>query len=123
MGTWDANRLAQVIGNLLGNALKYSPGPGKVEVSLTETPTHVRLGVTDSGIGIAADQLDAIFEPFSRGQNASAQHFPGLGLGLAVTREFVSEMGGRVWAESPGEGAGSTFIMELPRATDAEGQP
>ena len=123
MGTWDANRLAQVIGNLLGNALKYSPGPGKVEVSLTETPTHVRLGVTDSGIGIAADQLDAIFEPFSRGQNASDQHFPGLGLGLAVTREFVAEMGGRVWAESPGEGAGSTFIMELPRATDPEGQP
>jgi len=123
VGTWDGDRLAQVIGNLLGNALKYSPGAGKVEVSLTARPDKAELRVRDSGIGIAADQLDAIFEPFSRGQNASAQHFPGLGLGLAVTREFVSQMGGRVWAESPGEGAGSTFIVELPRTMDAEGEP
>ena len=123
VGTWDADRLAQIIGNLLRNALKYSPGDGKVEVTLLELPAHVHLRVTDSGIGIAADQLDAIFEPFSRGQNASSQHFPGLGLGLAVSREFVSQMNGRVWAESPGEGAGATFLVELPRTMDAEGEP
>ena len=115
IGVWDADRLAQVIGNLVGNALKYSPVDQPVEVVLTAEPTGVRLRIADSGIGIAKEQLDAIFEPFSRAPNASAQHFPGLGLGLAVSREFVFQMGGRIWAESPGEGQGSSFIIELPR--------
>lgn len=120
VGTWDADRLTQVIGNLVGNALKYSPGSETVDISLRQDALHARLAITDCGIGIAADQLDAIFEPFSRAHNASAQHFPGLGLGLAVSREFVVQMGGRVWAESPGEGAGSTFIVELPLNSDPE---
>lgn len=118
VGSWDQDRLAQVIGNLVGNALKYSPDDRPVEVSLTQGPARVRLRVTDAGIGIAADELDAIFEPFARAPNASAQHFPGMGLGLAVSRDFVVQMGGRIWAESPGEGQGSSFIVELPRSVE-----
>ncbi|MCV0402819.1 MAG: GAF domain-containing protein [Chloroflexi bacterium] len=114
-GVWDRARLAQVIGNLIGNALKYSPDDGNVEVEVTTREDVVRIRVTDSGIGIAAEQLDAIFEPFTRAPNAAAQHYPGLGLGLAVSREIVMTMGGRMWAESPGEGRGSTFTIELPR--------
>lgn len=115
LGWWDAGKLTQVLYNLVGNGLKYSPPHAAVDVSLDAHGTHVRVQVHDSGIGIAADQLDAIFEPFSRAPNASAQHYPGLGLGLAVSREIVGQLGGRIWAESPGEGRGCTFVVELRR--------
>lgn len=118
VGAWDPDRLGQVIGNLVSNALKYSPSPRPVKLSVTERATDVQLRVSDAGIGIAAGELDAIFEPFSRARNASAQHFPGMGLGLAVSRDLVVQMGGRIWAESPGEGQGSSFIVELPRTSD-----
>ncbi len=119
LGWWDAARLTQVIHNLVANALKYSPPGTAVEVSLAALDTKVTIRISDSGIGIAADQLDAIFEPFSRAPNASAQHYPGLGLGLAVSREIVTQLGGRIWAESPGEGRGSTFVVELRRGSPA----
>lgn len=119
IGLWDRARLAQVIGNLVGNALKYSPDEGDVEVEVTEARGRVRIAVTDAGIGIAPEQLETIFEPFSRAPNATERNLPGLGLGLAVSREIVITMGGRMWAESPGEGRGSTFVIEIPREIDA----
>lgn len=125
IGHWDAARLGQVVDNLLLNALKYSPGDRPVEVAVTRSGEHARLRITDEGIGIPPDELESIFEPFSRAHNASAQHFPGLGLGLAVSREIVTRLGGRMWAESEGEGRGSSFFVELdpgdpspPEATD-----
>jgi signal transduction histidine kinase len=120
LGWWDAGRLTQVIHNLVANALKYSPPKTSVEVSLTALEGHVVIRVSDSGIGIAPDQLAAIFEPFSRAPNASAQHYPGLGLGLAVSREIVGQLGGRIWAESSGEGQGSSFVVELQRGSASE---
>lgn len=113
IGQWDAARLRQVVDNLLLNALKYSPGDRPVKVALTREGRHARLRITDEGIGIPADELESIFEPFNRAHNASAQHFPGLGLGLAVSREIVNGLGGRMWAESEGEGRGSSFVVEL----------
>ncbi|MGI8999042.1 MAG: ATP-binding protein [Candidatus Limnocylindria bacterium] len=113
VGTWDVARLTQVVANVLGNALKYSPADAVVDVSLTEGTRTVLLRVADSGIGIPPDELEAIFEPFSRAPNASGQHYPGLGLGLAISREIVGQLGGRMWAESEGEGRGSSFFIEL----------
>ena len=100
----------------IGNALKYSPANGAVDVSVTEGPETTQFRVSDSGIGVAPDQLEAIFEPFSRAPNASAQHYPGIGLGLAISREIVERLGGTMWAESAGEGRGSVFIVELNRS-------
>ncbi|MDQ3688499.1 MAG: ATP-binding protein [Chloroflexota bacterium] len=120
VGAWDAARLTQVLGNVIGNALKYSPANGTVDVSLTAEPHTARFRVSDAGIGIAPDQLEAIFEPFSRAPNASAQHYPGIGLGLAISREIVDRLGGRIWAESVGEGRGTAFIVELPRSAPAD---
>jgi PAS domain S-box-containing protein len=121
IGIWDAARLGQVVDNLLLNALKYSPGEKAVEVSLTRSGNRARLQITDEGIGIPAGELESIFEPFSRAQNASAQHFPGLGLGLAVSREIVTRLGGKLWAESEGEERGSTFVVELETGHPADG--
>ena len=129
VGQWDATRLAQVVDNLLLNALKYSPGDRAVAVALTRDGQRARLRITDEGIGIPPDELESIFEPFSRAHNASAQHFPGLGLGLAVSREIVTRLGGSMWAASEGEGRGSSFFVELdpgdpspPEATDVGAQ-
>lgn len=116
IGAWDAARMTQVVGNVIGNALKYSPADGAVDVSVTEGSETARFRVSDSGIGVAPDQLEAIFEPFSRAPNASAQHYPGIGLGLAISREIVERLGGTMWAESAGEGRGSVFIVELNRS-------
>jgi signal transduction histidine kinase len=115
IGSWDRGRLEQVVTNLLVNALKYSPADASVEVSLADDGEVVRLRVTDAGIGIAPDQLEAIFEPFRRAPNVAARRYPGLGLGLAVSREIATLHGGRIWAESAGEGKGSTFVVELDR--------
>lgn len=113
IGHWDAARLGQVVDNLLLNALKYSPGERTVEVALTREGGRARLRIADEGIGIPRDEIESIFEPFNRANNASAQHFPGLGIGLAVSREIVNRLGGRMWAESEGEGLGSSFFVEL----------
>lgn len=123
IGSWDGPRLGQVVDNLLLNALKYSPGDKAVEVAVTRSGNRARLRITDEGIGIPPGELESIFEPFNRAQNASAQHFPGLGLGLAVSREIVTRLGGRMWAESQGEGRGSTFVVELATGPAGDGGP
>jgi signal transduction histidine kinase len=115
IGSWDRGRLEQVVANLLANALKYSPPEQVVEVVLEASEDLAHLRVTDAGIGIPADELDMVFEPFKRGRSAEAHHYPGLGLGLSVSREIVAMHGGRMWAESGGEGRGSTFVVELAR--------
>lgn len=78
----DAGRLEQVLFNVLDNAVKYSPAGGVVAVTLERTDDNVVLAVEDSGIGLPADSLQTIFEPFGRAANATRQHMPGMGLGL-----------------------------------------
>jgi signal transduction histidine kinase len=111
----DANRLEQVITNLLENAAKYSPYGGSIEVELSSASDGVTLVVRDYGIGFPSAAVERIFEPFGRAGNAMERNIPGLGLGLYISRQIVERHGGRLWAESLGEGRGTTFGVWLPR--------
>jgi CheY-like chemotaxis protein/two-component sensor histidine kinase len=111
----DANRLQQVVWNLLMNAVKFTPPGGVVEMVLRRTGHHALIQVTDSGQGIPADLLPEVFEPF-RQDDSSTRHAGGLGLGLAIVRSLVEMHGGEVEAASKGEGFGSTFSVRLPLA-------
>ncbi|HEX5417568.1 MAG TPA: HAMP domain-containing sensor histidine kinase, partial [Chloroflexota bacterium] len=111
VGVWDPIRLSQVLENLLTNALKYSPSECEVSVRLTREENEARLSVTDHGVGIAPEQIEALFQPFSRPiQNPEVR---GIGLGLYITKGIVEAMHGRIWVESA-VGKGSTFYVTLP---------
>lgn len=116
--TVDGPRIGQVVDNLLGNAVKYSPGTATIDVSLREEDSDVVLSVRDRGRGIGSEDLARIFE---RGYRAARDRdVRGEGLGLSVVRDVVEAHGGRVGASSAGEGAGSTFWIALPRAKREE---
>ena len=110
-GTWDRQRLDQIVTNLLSNAVKYGQGR-PIDISLAHDAEHVHLSITDRGIGIDADQQQRLFKRFERG--VSSRHYGGFGLGLWITREIVEAMGGRISVESS-PGSGSTFAVVLPR--------
>ena len=113
---WDADRVAQVLGNLLLNAIKYSGERGEggdVRVRVEDTGEAVRVAVADSGIGIPPDALPRIFEPFYRASNATDGSTRGMGLGLPISKALVEAHGGAMWAESA-LGEGSVFIFTLP---------
>jgi two-component system CheB/CheR fusion protein len=112
----DPARLAQVIGNLVHNAAKFTPADGEVAVTLARSPGQesARLIVRDTGTGIAPELLPQVFEPFLQGDQSLARSQGGLGLGLALVRALVEMHGGNVEAASDGPGRGSTFTVELP---------
>ncbi|MBP7962869.1 MAG: HAMP domain-containing protein [Caldilineaceae bacterium] len=112
----DAQRLEQVMNNLLGNALRHTPAGGTVEVRLEPTPQGMRVAVLDSGEGIPPADLPHIFERFYRSDRSRSRETGGTGLGLAIARQLVTLHGGRIWAESPpaGRAQGSGFFVELP---------
>jgi signal transduction histidine kinase len=112
----DAGRLEQVVDNLLNNAVKYSPDGGEIGVSLRQDLDGIVLAVSDAGIGLTPGAQERIFEPFGRAANAQRQGLPGMGLGLHICRQIAEAHGGRMWAESRGEGQGMTVGMWLPRA-------
>lgn len=113
----DPARLEQVLVNLLENARKYSPDGGAVELRISASaPGGVLLTVRDHGIGLPPDVGDTLFKPFGRAANATDRQIQGLGLGLSICRQIVEQHGGRIWAESEGEGKGSTFCVWLPSA-------
>ena len=118
--TGDADRLDQVLTNLLGNAAKYSPAGGVITITMTTEDGGVCVRVCDEGIGLPAAALETIFEPFNRAPNALDSQIPGLGLGLAICRDIVTRHGGRLWAESAGEGQGATFLLWLPFAAKSD---
>jgi signal transduction histidine kinase len=111
--TGDLRRLRQVFENLIGNALKYSPGGEPVEVALTHDGGRVRIAISDRGIGIPADELDHVFERFSRASNARSSGINGTGFGLYLTKLIVEHHGGSIELRST-VGAGSTFTVGLP---------
>jgi signal transduction histidine kinase len=112
----DREKLQQVVLNLLTNALRFTPAGGSAAVTCTLVPDGtVRIAVRDTGVGIPADRLDAIFEPFVQVDAALTRQVGGTGLGLAIVRTLVGAMGGQVGVDSI-EGAGSTFRVTLPRA-------
>jgi PAS domain S-box-containing protein len=110
---WDADRVTQVLGNLLLNAIKYSGEGGDVRVQVKDMGNDVRVTVADSGMGIPPDALPRIFEPFYRASNATDGSARGMGLGLPISKALVEAHGGEMWAESA-LGRGSTFTFTLP---------
>jgi PAS domain S-box-containing protein len=120
----DADRLTQVVTNLVSNAVKFTPRGGTITVGATPAPAPAgeaegaaaRVHVRDTGRGIAADKLERIFNRFEQVDAADAKEKGGAGLGLAICRAIVRQHGGRIWAESAGAGAGSAFYFTLPTA-------
>lgn len=112
-----ARRLQQVVSNLIGNAIKYTPDGGLISVRLIESNEFLTLTVKDSGIGISQADQARIFEKFFRVESDDTAEISGTGLGLSIVKSIVDRHHGRVWAESEGPGKGSTFSVLLPRFT------
>ncbi|GAA5519197.1 adaptive-response sensory-kinase SasA [Demequina sediminis] len=114
--TVDPDRMAQVLGNLVDNALRHTPRDGRVALAAVrgDHPGHVVLSVTDTGTGIAAEHLPHVFERFYRADSARDREHGGSGVGLAITRALVEAHGGRVSAHSVGPGEGARFEVTLP---------
>jgi signal transduction histidine kinase len=118
----DPDRLEQVVVNLLENALKYSPGGGRVHVQLIQRGELALLSVRDEGIGIPRDEQQHLFDRYFRARNVSTHSYGGLGLGLYISRDIVEHHGGRIWVESE-VGQGSTFYVALPLLGSAPQHP
>jgi signal transduction histidine kinase len=113
-GNVDETRFEQIVANLLGNALRFTPDGGRVEVSLRAWPGEAVLSVRDSGVGITPDMLPRVFDLFVQGERGADRGGGGLGLGLALVRRIAELHGGGVEARSDGPGRGSEFIVRLP---------
>ncbi len=110
----DADRVHQILTNLLENAAKYAPDGSEVLVEAWDAEGSLKIRVTDSGIGVPASEAGRLFQPFGRASNARDANIPGLGLGLYVSHRLAEAHGGTLVAESGGTGHGSTFTLTLP---------
>jgi two-component system sensor histidine kinase GlrK len=109
----DPERILQVLRNLMGNAVKFTPKGGVVSIVAKTRDGIVEVSVKDSGPGIPAESLGSIFEKFSQGSHATANNRQGTGLGLAIAKNIITSHGGNIWAESQ-LGGGSKFVFVLP---------
>jgi two-component system sensor histidine kinase GlrK len=109
----DPERILQVLRNLLGNAVKFTPNGGLVRIAAKPADGKLAISVKDSGPGIAAESLTSIFEKFNQGSRQSPYTRQGTGLGLAIAKTIITTHGGKIWAESE-LGKGSTFVFVLP---------
>jgi signal transduction histidine kinase/ActR/RegA family two-component response regulator len=110
----DADRLQQIVWNLVNNAVKFTPAGGRVEVRLARASSAVEIGVSDTGIGIEPQFLPHVFDRFRQADAATTRNYGGLGLGLAIVRQLAELHGGEVSVRSEGEGRGTTFTVRLP---------
>lgn len=110
----DANRLQQLVWNLLGNAVKFTPIGGSVSLQLNRLDSYIEIRVSDTGVGIAPEFLPHVFERFRQADSSTTRSHGGLGLGLAIVRHLVELHGGTVYANSSGIGQGTTFTVNLP---------
>jgi two-component system sensor histidine kinase GlrK len=108
----DPERILQVLRNLLGNAVKFTPKGGRVSVVAAAVNGNLQVSVADSGPGVPAESLTTIFEKFSQGSHKGANTRNGTGLGLAIAKNIIKSHGGEIWAESQ-VGRGSTFVFVL----------
>jgi two-component system CheB/CheR fusion protein len=120
--TADSTRLAQVVGNLLGNAVKFTPRGGRVELTLEPQDRAALLCVRDTGVGMTAAVIERIFQPFVQAEETLDRSHGGLGIGLALVKGLVELHGGSVGAASEGPGRGAEFTIKLP-LEDAPEQP
>jgi two-component system sensor histidine kinase GlrK len=109
----DGERILQVLRNLIGNAVKFTPGGGHVTISALPLEKGVRVSVADTGPGIPKEDLDAIFDKFQQAAMTSYNKIKGTGLGLAIVKHIINAHGGKVWVESE-TGRGCIFIFVLP---------
>ncbi len=114
----DADHLREVLSNLIENAVKYTPA-GEVAVDINGDSTHTVVSISDSGIGIPAEDIPHLFQKFYRVDNSDTREIGGTGLGLYLCRKLVDAMGGRIWVESEYK-HGSTFFVEIPRISHDE---
>ncbi len=113
----DPARMQQVLGNLVGNAVKFTPPGGSIAIDAALVGGQVQLRVTDSGIGIAPDELPKVFDRFFRSSSSLSRAVPGTGLGLAIAEALVEAHGGELAVQST-VGEGSTFTVSLPLTHD-----
>jgi signal transduction histidine kinase len=119
----DPTRVQQIIGNLLGNALRHTPAGGSVTLAAAADDGTVRVAVSDTGDGIPAEQLPHLFERFFRGDTARERDSRGSGIGLTISRALAEQQGGSLTATSPGPGRGARFTLSLPAAETAFIEP
>lgn len=112
----DEGKIGQVIGNIIDNALKYTPS-GSIKVSLSSVDGRIKIIVSDTGVGLEAEDISKLFEKFIRVDGAGNVNYSGTGLGLYVAKQMVEAHKGKIWVESPGKNKGSTFFVELPIKT------
>jgi len=114
----DPVRLQQILWNIIKNAVKFTREEGKISVETVDTAKKLIIKVTDTGIGMTADEIGLAFKAFSQGEHAAAgsqmHRFGGLGLGLAISKMLVELHDGHIYATSPGRNQGATFVVELP---------
>ena len=116
----DSEELKTAVWNLIDNAVKYSPTPPRIEVSIEETPERrLAVRVLDNGVGISRDELKRVFRRFYRIPTSSGRSRGSSGLGLFIVRSVARRHGGKAFAQSEGTGRGSTFTLLLPRSTEA----
>ncbi|MFZ3166869.1 MAG: PAS domain S-box protein [Candidatus Methanoperedens sp.] len=116
----DEERLVQVIMNLFTNAIKFTPHTGKITIKAKEDIEHVKISISDTGIGIPADKLNSIFERFYQVDGSAKRKYGGAGLGLSICRSIIDKHYGKIWAQS--DGKGSTFHIVLPKLKYKEGE-
>jgi len=109
----DKEKMRQVIMNLIDNAIRYTE-KGGITIKVQNLKSKIRIVVSDTGMGLTKSELSKMFESFSRGAAGTRLYTEGAGLGLYIARRFVEMHKGKIWAESPGKGKGSTFFIELP---------
>jgi two-component system sensor histidine kinase BaeS len=113
----DQDRAVQVLTNLLTNALRYTPAPGRVEVTAERDGGEVTFHVKDTGVGLSQEQLAHVFERFYRVDKSRSRALGGAGIGLTIAKALTEAMGGHMIAESTEPGQGSTFTFTLPIAS------
>jgi signal transduction histidine kinase len=119
----DRERIGQVLGNLIDNAVKFSPGGGDIQAAVRRLDREVEISVRDAGVGIPREKQGRVFERYYRAHAGTHEDYGGMGVGLDMSREIVARHGGRMWFESE-PGVGSTFSFTLPldrEGADAQG--
>ena len=109
----DQEQLLHAVRNIIDNAIKYTP-KGSVVISLSETPEKIRFSAKDNGIGITANDMKRLFTEGGRGVDSTKVNVESTGYGLYIVKSIIEAHGGKVWAESEGQGKGSEFIIEIP---------